>query len=82
MEDDTIRWMFCTQCKKTVLHNYSGICLRCQEKYSEAMQPDSWLNMHRCKECGKHFPFLAEGCVDCTGRPASAVDELTCYKEK
>ena len=81
-KEGEIRWMFCTQCKRTVVHNNSGICLRCQEKYSEETQPDSWTNMHRCKECGGHFVFMAEGCVNCTGRPASTVDGLTCYKEE
>jgi len=64
-KDDKIEWMFCTQCKKTVLLNNSGICFRCQGKYTERTQPDSWTNMHTCKKCGNTIIFLSKGCEDC-----------------
>ena len=62
---EEVVWMFCTECKRTVLMNNAGICLACQGKYNHKTQPDSWENMHICKKCGSSFPFLAEGCVDC-----------------
>lgn len=62
-----IEWMFCTQCKRTVLHNNCGICLACQEKYDESTQPDSWANMHKCGKCGGIIVFLEEGCKRCEG---------------
>lgn len=65
MKNKEIQWMFCTQCKRTVVFNRSGICLGCQGAYPRDEQPDSWENMHNCPECGKFFPFLAEGCLEC-----------------
>ena len=62
---EKICWMFCTQCKRTVVFNRAGICLRCQGLYIAEEQPDSWENMHKCKVCGKDFPFIFEGCLRC-----------------
>ena len=42
---DEIRWMYCTQCKKTVIQNDVGICLCCQGAYHSENQPDSWDNV-------------------------------------
>jgi len=62
---EEVVWMFCAQCKRTVLHNNCGLCLACQEKYDESTQPDSWVNMHKCKKCGEVVVFLEEGCLQC-----------------
>lgn len=64
-EEKDIVWMFCTQCKRTVLHNNSGICLACQRIYSVEKQPDSWVNMHTCDKCGSPIVFMCEGCLEC-----------------
>lgn len=42
------KWMYCTQCRQTVILNDCGLCLRCQGAYNVVNQPDSWNNV-----CGK-----------------------------
>jgi len=64
-KEKELAWMFCTQCKRTVLHNNSGICLACQRKYSVDKQPDSWVNLHTCDKCGSTVAFIREGCLEC-----------------
>lgn len=43
------KWMYCTQCKQTVVQNDCGICLHCQGKYEKHEQPDSWTNLVKGK---------------------------------
>ena len=65
LKEDEINWMFCTQCKRTVVRNLSGICLHCQGAYDRLSQPDSWDNMHRCSHCGKQTAFMVDHCGLC-----------------
>jgi len=58
-------WMFCTQCRQTVIRNDCGICLACQRKYTPDAQPDSWINIHRCIKCGKRSTVENDICRDC-----------------
>lgn len=60
-----ILWMYCTQCKGTVVRNDSGICLACQGAYDTSNQPDSWASIHKCKKCGGGIAAVAGECRSC-----------------
>ena len=63
MNKEKLIWMCCTQCKQVVLQNETGICLKCQGKYSEKNQPDSFRNVKSCEHCG----YYLSGNIDYSG---------------
>ena len=64
MNNDLL-WMYCTQCRQTVIQNDVGLCLRCQGVYHVGNQPDSWDNVNgKDYTYKKVVPLMRQHAVD------------------